>query len=151
MNSGKRMAARGGSVSDKERKIYDPLYEGITGFYDTTKWLLYEDGNSFWGVTAWCDRFAGAAVYDTKEEAEAEAFITCAEYPQFIGKLTVVPTRERYKQDQVLSEIATNERKALRARRVETVRWHRAHRAKVAEIDAQLARMGIKRVEVKRS
>ncbi len=125
MNSGKTAKIKEAAL--KTTLIFDPLKDpdGVVGRYDSTKWLLYEDGNSFWGLSAWCDRDCGVAVFDTKEEAEAEAFLTCAEHPQFIGRLSVVPTTERYRQDKVLSEIAMREKLMAEQKRKEDAAFQR--------------------------
>jgi hypothetical protein len=126
MNSGKSAAIR--AFGGRRSTIIDPLKDpdAPVGKYDETKWLLYDaKSNSFWGVTAWCDRWAGASVYDTKQEAEAEAFLTCAECPEFIGNLSVVPTTERYRDDKVLSEIAMREKFQEEQKRKEDAAFQR--------------------------
>lgn len=127
MNSGKSAAIR--AKAGKLTTVIDPTkeWDAPIGKYTETKWLLYYGkGNSFWGVTAWCDRFAGASIYDTQREAEAELFLICAEYPaEFVGELSVVPTVEKYRDDKVLSEIAMREALEAEQKRKEDAAFQR--------------------------
>lgn len=138
MNSGKSAAIR--ALGGKRTTILDPLHnpdpQGVVGKYDATKWLLYDSSsNCFWGMTAWCDRDCGVSVYDTKREAEAEAFLTCAEHPEFIGNLSVVPTTERYREDKVLSEIAMREALEAEQKRKEDAAFQRWYDAETKRLE----------------